>query len=290
MADDDTVYLVVGSDSLIGGALQQRLRTAGQLVVGTTRRRAKLDEHSVYLDLLDAPEKWQPPSRVTVAIVCAGVTRLQACEKDPVMSAKINVEAMSALIKNLVNRHLFVIYLSTNQVFDGSKPFRPAGDPVSPQTEYGRQKAAAERGVLSCGESTAIVRFTKVLEPNPPLFSSWIEAMRNGKEIHPFSDMTMAPVPVALAAEGLHRVAQARSPGVFQMSADKDISYEQAARHLARGIAVSEDLVQPSMAGKSGLVPGSLPLHTTLDTIRFRDEFGIAPPNAWRVIDSVLQP
>ena len=87
--------------------------------------------------------------------------------------------------------------------------------------------------------------------------------MRNGKEIHPFSDMIMAPVPVALAAEGLHRVAQARSPGVFQMSADKDISYEQAARHLARGIGVSEDLVQP-FGGRKRFFPRTEP--STHDT------------------------
>src|ERR1700681_3257292 len=113
MPDDEPVYLVVGSDSLIGGALLRRLRHAGQHAVGTTRRRTQI-EHSVYLDLLEGPDKWQPPEPVTVAIVCAGVTRLQACESDPVTSAKINVEGVSALVTNLVSRRIFVIYLSTN--------------------------------------------------------------------------------------------------------------------------------------------------------------------------------
>src|SRR5437667_358518 len=78
MSDDGPVYLVVGSDSLIGGALLRRLRDAGQHAVGTTRRRTQV-EHAVYLDLVEGPDKWQPPLPVTVAIVCTGVTRLQAC-------------------------------------------------------------------------------------------------------------------------------------------------------------------------------------------------------------------
>jgi dTDP-4-dehydrorhamnose reductase len=288
MPNDEPVYLVVGSDSLIGGALLRRLRSAGQHAVGTTRRRTQVD-HSVYLDLAEDPDKWQPPSRVTAAIVCAGVTRLQACEIDPVTSAGINVEGVSALVTNLVRRGIFVIYLSSNQVFNGSKPFRCATDPRSPQSDYGRQKAETECRILRFGDSIAIVRFTKVLDVRPQLFLTWIEAMRNGNEIHPFSDMVIGPVPVELAAKGLHCVARARSPGLFQMSADRDITYEQAARHLARGLGIGEDLIQPIRTAESGFFTGPIPLHTTLDANRFRDQFGIVPPDTWSVVESILE-
>src|SRR5207302_9698970 len=117
----------------------------------------------------------------------------------------------------------------------------------------------------------------------------WIEAMGKGNEIHPFSDMVMAPVPVALATEGLHYVAEARSPGLFQMSADKDITYEQAARHLARRLGTNEDLIQPIRAAESGF-KAPIPLHTTLDANRFRNEFGMVPPDTWSVVESVLEP
>lgn len=289
MPDVEPAYLVVGLDSLIGGALFRRLRDAGERVVGTTRRRDKVTEHCVYLDLLDAPDKWRPPLPVSVAIVCAGVTKLQACQSDPVGSSRINVEGIPALVKSLVAAGVFVIYLSTNQVFDGSKPFRPADDPLSPATEYGHQKAEAERQISLCGDSIAIVRFTKVLEPQPPLFVSWIEALRNGSQVHPFSDMVMAPVPLGLAAEGLQRVAQAGSPGVFQMSADQDISYEQVARHMARRVRANEDLIQPVRSAESGFFPGPTPSHTTLDASRFREEFGIETPRVWSTIDSALE-
>ena len=288
MSRDDSGYLVVGSDSLIGRALWERLRAAECRVVGTTRRRSQINEDCVYLDLVDAPARWAPPAGTAVAVVCAGVTRLQACENDPVMSAAINVDGISALTDNLVRRGVFVIYLSTNQVFNGSKAFRAASDPLSPQTEYGRQKAAAEQQVINYGSSTAIVRFTKVLEPRPPLFLSWIETLRRGKAIHPFSDMVMAPVPLALAAEGLRCVALSRSSGLFQMSADQDITYAQAAQHLSERLGLDETLVEPMPANQGGAFPGPLPLNTTLDASRFKNEFGIEPPDAWRTLESVL--
>jgi dTDP-4-dehydrorhamnose reductase len=290
MPNDKSVYLVVGLDSLIGGELFRRLRNAGEQVVGTTRRSQQLDEGVAYLDLLEHPDKWQPPLPATVAILCAGVTRLQECQSDPGASARINVEAISALATNLASRGSFVIYLSTNQVFDGSKPLRAADDPLSPQTEYGRQKAEAERRIRPLGNSAAIVRFTKVFEPKPPLFLNWVKALRKGDEICPFSDMVMAPVPVRCAAEGLHRVAQTKRPGIFQMSADTDITYEEAARHLAARVSGKDNLVHPIRASESGLFPAPLPMHTTLDASRFHREFGITPPNAWSTVDAVLQP
>ena len=114
MPDDKPHYLVVGSDSLIGHALLQRLIDAGENAGGTTRRRGQTDPRSLYLDLLDGPEKWEPPPSAKIAIICAGVTRLQACENNPIMSARVNVEGIAALVKNLVNRGL-ICHLPFNQ-------------------------------------------------------------------------------------------------------------------------------------------------------------------------------
>ena len=126
------ITLVVGSDSLIGGALIAHLLRAGERVVGTTRRHEAVDESHLFLDLSQDLAKWWCPLPIAVAVVCAGVTSLDACRRDPVATAHINVQGVSALVKNLVARGSFVIYLGTNQVFDGSVPYRLPDDPVTP--------------------------------------------------------------------------------------------------------------------------------------------------------------
>ena len=284
MEKTDPVTLIVGSDSLIGGALMAHLQRAGERVVGTTRRREGVDESHLYLDLSEDVKGWQCPWPIAVAVVCAGVTKIEACRRDPVATARVNVQGVSALVKNLVARGAFVIYLSSNQVFDGSVPYRLPDNPVSPVTEYGRQKAEAERRISPWGDSVAIVRFTKILGPKSPLFFAWAESLKNGESIQPFSDMFMAPMPLACAVSVLRLVADRRLPGILQVSGEGDVSYAEAAHLGARLLNADPSLVQPVEASKSGRFIELLPTHTTLNTARLKSTLGIVPPDVrWTI-------
>lgn len=271
------VTLIVGADSMIGGALLAHLRRVEVRVRGTTRRREAVSESMRHLDLAQDCSSWQCPEPVDVAVVCAAVSSLEACRRDPVASARINVQEIPALVRNLTGRGAFVIFLSTNQVFDGSLPYRPADDPPSPTTEYGRQKAEAERRI-SDGASVAIVRFTKVLGPRNPLFSAWAGALQQGEIIHPFADMVMSPIPLLAAVSVLRLLADLRQPGIFQVSGAQDISYAEAAYLLAQTLETDPGLVQPVIASESGQYPEFIPRHTTLNMDRLRSELGLEPP------------
>jgi len=284
-----TITLIVGSNSLIGGALMTYLQRVGVRVVGTTRRLDDVDDCHIYLDLSKDVEGWRCLYPITVAVVCAGVTKIEACRRDPMATARVNVQGVSALVKNLVASGTFVLYLSSNQVFDGTVPYRLPDAPVSPVTEYGRQKAEAEGQLLTLGDLISVVRFTKVIEPNMPLFKGWIQALKNNEAIHPFSDMVMAPVALPFAVEVLYRVAEARLPGIVQVSGERDVTYEQVAHRIAQSIGASPDLVQPVTSKDAGLDLEAVPSHTTLDTARLRTELRMESPDVWSTIDSLLE-
>jgi dTDP-4-dehydrorhamnose reductase len=278
------VTLIIGSDSLVGGALMAYLQKAGVPVMGTTRRREAVDKTHPYLDLAHDADAWQYPQPVDVAIICAGVTKREACRQEPARSAEVNVKGAAAIVKNLVAKGTFVIYLSSDQVFDGSVPYRLPDDPYSPVTEYGRQKAEAERQVSRWGDSTAIVRFSKILEPEPPLFIEWVKSLKQGRTIHPFADIPLAPVPLPCAISVLRLMADRRLPGILQVSGERDISYAEAARMGARLLKVNPDLVQPVKACELGRFTEPLPAHTTLNIDRLRSALGIIPPEVrWTV-------
>jgi dTDP-4-dehydrorhamnose reductase len=200
----------------------------------------------------------------------------------------VNVQNTVALAKTLAAQGTFVVFPSTNLVYDGTVPFRKADDLVCPRTEYGRQKAEAETQLLSLGDSVAIVRFTKIIGPEMPLFRGWMRALRNGEAIHPFSDMVLAPVPLAFAVEVLRRVGSMRLPGILQVSGEKDITYEQVARYIAQRLGVDSDRVQPLSWRETGLHPEAVPKHTTLDTTRLRVECGMEPPDVWSAVEMVF--
>lgn len=276
--------LVVGSDCLIGKILASRLKRAGWQVIGTTRRRDLINESTLYLDLAENLASWTCPQNIDVAILCAGVSKLEVCRSDPKATFQVNVKGVCSLTRKLAGNGVFIIYPSTSHVFDGSVPWQKSDAPPSPMTEYGKQKAETERLMLEFGDSVAIIRSAKILGPGQPLFVAWAEALKKGEVIHPFSDMTFAPIPLSCAVSVIQLVADLRLSGILQISGECDISYENAARLGAEVLGASEDQIRPLSVAESGMVSEPIPIHTTLDIDRLKSVLGIVPPDVhWTV-------
>ncbi len=275
--------LIVGANGTIGHSLVTAFKTAEKTVCLTTHHRGLVNGHRLFLDLSEDISTWSLPSaQISTAILCAAVTSQEKCRLEPEYSRRVNVVGTIALAKRLVDSGVFVIFFSTNLVFDGKKPFTKANDPVNPQNNYGRQKAEAEAELLKLGNKVSVVRFSKVFSPDMPLSQGWIRDLKAGKEIHPFSDMVMSPIPLAFAVDVLLKVVGKRISGITQVSAEKDISYAEAAMRIARRLGLNEELIKPISYHKSGIE--FAPLHTTLDVSRLQSELGMILPDVYETV------
>lgn len=284
--------MVVGCDGLIGSSLLKFLASLGYKVLGTTRRSINLQWPRITLDLSDAKhlESWVPPSNLNTAIHCAGITKIDRCAIDPIGSFRVNVENTVRLATKLFEAGIFQVFLSTNHVFDGSKPFCMHVDATCPLNEYGRQKVEAESFFLSLGASASIVRLTKVLTPSDSLLNSWVRSLKDGYPIQPFSNMFMAPVPLSTVLNVLLLIVCSRSSGIFHVSADQDLSYAEVAQEGARAIGVSEKLVTPIHSTDAGL-NWRPPENTTLNTEGILATFGVSVPHVqWTISKAFLSP
>ena len=225
--------LVVGVDGQIGNALYRHLDRADCHVHGTSRRRESLSERVVHLDLAAEPDTWPELPRIEVAVLCAGVTSLVACMQGPAAARRVNVDGLARLAARLTDQGTYTIFISSNQVFDGTIPRVPREVPTRPVSEYGRQKAATEKVVLARGDHGAVLRLSKVLSPLQPMLATWREALEAGQEVSAFANFPLAPVSVEFAIELLVRLMKARRPGIFQASGDTDLPY----LHLAHALA-----------------------------------------------------
>jgi len=253
-------------------------------VLGTTRRRHRVSKSIMYLDLAGEVDNWIFPLPINVAYICAGITNLDACMNDLEGSVCVNVRGIVALVKHLVNCGVFVVFLSTNQVFDGSMPYRKPTDTMTPITEYGRQKAEVERQISQLGNCVAIVRLSKVIDSPFPLFSSWVNSMKRGEPILPFADMRMAPVPLNTVISVLRVVADLRFPGVLQLSGEEDVIYAETAYLGARLLGFDEGLVKPINVLESGSYVEPFPANTTLNVDSLKHKLGIVPPDVrWTI-------
>jgi dTDP-4-dehydrorhamnose reductase len=284
--------LIVGGDSEIASATAAHLRAVGYEVAATTRRHEGVDAGRPYLDLAQATADWPIPDGVEAACFCAAIARLADCARDPEGSARVNVVGTVALADRLLARGVRTLFLSTDKVFDGSRPLVPAETPTCPMSEYGRQKAAAEAALgerMRDGAPVSILRLAKVVSPGMDLLRQWIANLRAGRPIRAFDDMMMAPTPVALVATAIERLLTEPAAGVFQLTGPRDIAYSAVALHLARYAGADPVLVESVSANTAGLPPGSTAPHTTLDSTALRQRFAIEVPDALEVIDALVE-
>lgn len=286
------MWLLVGGDSEIGAAAYQSFKARGVTAAATTRRKAQVSADRPFLDLSASLGTWEPPSGTSAACILAAVARIEACEVDPRASAHVNVTQTLALADRLLGRGIPVLFLSTNQVFDGTVPDVAADSPHSPLTEYGRQKARAEVGLFSRMEQglpAAVLRLAKVVSRDMPLLRDWRAKLAAGQPIRAFSDMTMAPVETAMVCDAIAMLMKDAGRGVFQLTGPRDLSYLEIGRHIAAELGVDRSLVGEGTTVEAGLPAGSGRMHTTLDSSRLRDEYGIAAPDVLSIVNSVIR-
>lgn len=284
--------LIVGGDSEIASAAAAHLRATGHDVVATTRRQGRVAADRPFLDLGGPVDDWPIPGGVGAACFCAAIARLADCARDPEGSARVNVAGTVALADRLLARGIPVLFLSSDKVFDGTRRLVPAEAPPCPVSEYGRQKAAAEAALrerMAAGAPAAILRLAKVVSPGMELLRQWFASLRGGKPIRAFHDMVMAPTPVALVAQAIERLLAEPNLGIFQLTGPRDIAYSEVALHLARRIGADPALVEAVSAETAGLPEGSTVANTTLDSSALRKRFGIEVPDAWNVIDELME-
>src|ERR1700688_909332 len=284
------MFLIVGGDSEIGAAAYRALKAQGLSVVATTRRSDHVAPDRPFLDLAVPLDNWAPPPGTQAVCLCAAIARLAACADDPEGSAHINVVQTLALVEKLLARGIAVLFLSTNQVFDGRTPHERDEAPHAPVSEYGRQKARAEAALLrqmDNGAPVAILRLAKVVSDTMPLIGGWIKDLTAAKPIRVFNDLALAPTPTDLVCTAITALLQDRVRGVFQLTGPRDVSYADIGGFLAAYLDADQKLVNPTSAREAGLAEGATPPHTTLDSSLLRVHYGLEVPDVWDVVERV---
>jgi dTDP-4-dehydrorhamnose reductase len=273
--------LVVGGDGRIARALIPALEREGYAVVATSRRSA--GPLALDLEQVARSGSVQLPE-CDVAFLCAALSSYAACRQNEALARAVNVDATAAIARALRGRaHL--VFLSTNCVFDGATPFRAAADAPDAATVYGRSKAAAEAIVREIDPGSAILRLTRVFVPGEPLLAGWAAQLRADAPVEAFADMVAAPVHLDHVVTALLAIARARAAGIRQISARREVTYVEIARHIAERSGAPPELVRPVPAATRGIGFGEAPRHASLAC----SDFGLAPIEPFDVVDAALR-
>ncbi len=132
--------LLIGAAGLVGRHVRAALD--GRDVVATYHRDPV--EGGVPLDITDAAavRRLIAESKPAAIVLAAADPYVEGCERDPVGTRRINVEAPSAI--RGAARDATLVVFSSEYVFDGTRLAYREDDAVAPLNEYGRQKVALE--------------------------------------------------------------------------------------------------------------------------------------------------
>jgi dTDP-4-dehydrorhamnose reductase len=226
--------LIVGGDSFIGMSLAKSLEE-NNLSFNKTSRQSSQD--SWYLDLsvdssivaLIAKVK---EKQITHIVFLAGITSEKECKNAPELAEKINVTNTCRLLDAFNKLNIFIVFLSSSQVFNHQQPFIPWNESYSPTTLYGEHKVKVEQYIKANISNASIVRLTKVIGHNFTLFEQIISKAENKQEIELFGNYCAAPVSLVFVNHFLSSLLIMKSLGVFQLSGNEDLSYAEMARQL----------------------------------------------------------
>lgn len=232
---------ITGAAGLIGGYL---VRTAARWapqweVRGLTRAEADLTDPAQVKAL------WRR-HHPQLVVHCAALSRTGACEQDPALARRINVEATGSLVE--LARDIPFVFLSSDQVFDGSKGWYVETDGVNPLNLYGRTKVEAERVVLQ-NPAHAVVRIALTAGTSSTRDRSFVEdmvrAVATGQRLTLFTDEFRCPLPAGVIAHALWEFIGRQQPGLYHLAGSERLSRWEVGELLTRLYPDLRSNIQP---------------------------------------------
>uniref|UniRef100_UPI00358F0A99 methionine adenosyltransferase 2 subunit beta n=1 Tax=Myxine glutinosa TaxID=7769 RepID=UPI00358F0A99 len=150
--------LITGATGLLGRAVYKEFHANGWHTLGCAFRRARPNHLALDICNPSAVRRLLQEFKPHVVVHCAAERRADVVENNPQSSYNLNVTASATLAHETAEVGGFMIYISTNYVFDGKNPpYGPNSQP-HPLNAYGRSKLDGEKAVLRDLPGAAILR------------------------------------------------------------------------------------------------------------------------------------
>jgi dTDP-4-dehydrorhamnose reductase len=136
--------------------------------------------------------------RPEVVIHAAALTSVAYCEAHRKETVQVNIKATERIAEQCEKNDVYLIYASTDLVFDGFRGNYAEHDQTNPISFYARSKRVGEEIVQSNVSKHTVVRFSLLYGSPAPYsrsFLGWMEeGFRHGKEVTLFTDQFRTPL------------------------------------------------------------------------------------------------
>jgi dTDP-4-dehydrorhamnose reductase len=224
----NTVW-ITGAGGLIGHYLvETSARFAPACtIVGLTRDQLDLTD----FDAVRRMFRQQSPQLI---IHCAALSRSPACQENPALARKLNVEVTACLAELAAD--IPFILSSSDLVFDGRAGNYDESAQPNPVSVYAETKVAAEQIVLANARHT-VVRVSLNGGASPTGDRGFNEEMRRawqaGRTLQLFTDEYRCPMPAVVTARAVWELTAQHKPGLYHLAGRERLSRWETGRLIA---------------------------------------------------------
>jgi dTDP-4-dehydrorhamnose reductase len=250
---EQPTWLVTGAQGFLGANagiyLRGKAKTIGLTRTGSAPR---LFDEGITGDLTDPSEiaKAIIEQKPSVVLHAAALASHEACEADPALAERINVDATRVLARAAQDAGARFVYISTDAVFDGARGDYSETDEPSPFSVYGETKLKGEQQAM--GETEALVVRTNFFGWSPSGHRSILEFFVNelsaGHDVKGYTDFVVTSTYVQFLLQAIRRLVELRATGIIHVVSSDKLSKYEFGRVTAETFGLDEGLIEATQA------------------------------------------
>ncbi|MDB4107124.1 NAD(P)-dependent oxidoreductase [Bacteroidia bacterium] len=280
--------LITGSNGLLGQKLLDLYLTNDKIKIIATARGAnrypiKAGYTYTSMDITDETSVQQVIAEHTpdCIINTAAMTNVDICESDKEGCDKLNIDAVSYLVKaaNANNAHL--IHLSTDFIFDGKNGPYTEEDEPNPLSHYGLSKLKSETIIQEKCNKWSIARTVLVYGVVQDMSRSnivlWAKgALEKGQPINVVNDQFRSPTLAEDLAKGCQLVEEKEAEGIYNISGKDQMSILEIVHRVADYFKLDKSIISVVSSSTLNQAAKRPPL-TGFDLTKSRKVLGYEP-------------
>jgi len=207
-----------------------------------------------------------------VVVHAAALTDVDKCETNRDLAWKINVEGTRNIAKAVNYSNAFLVYISTDYVFNGDKGNYKETDMPNPINYYGFTKMKAEELVRDLIEEYCIARASVLYGSTPAAgkvnFALWLlNKLKRKEQTRIVTDQWNSPTLNTNIADMTLEIIECKLTGTFHLSGATRINRYDFAKKIAKTFNLDADLISPVTSAEFSWT-AKRPKDSSLDTAK----------------------
>jgi dTDP-4-dehydrorhamnose reductase len=244
--------LVTGASGLLGTKVVEFAINAGHMVYSVYNEHPAKRGEAVRLDLRNSRELENTLTTIApdAVIHTASVTDVDYCERNQALAMDINGKVTENIARTCRELNSFLVYVSTDYVFDGGTGLYEEMDAPNPINAYGRSKLLGEQMISKHAPDYCIARTSVLFGCGREYrlnFATWLlEHLSAGETVNVITGQYSSPTLNTHLAKMLLEVTERRIAGVIHLAGSNRVNRYEFANQLAEEFGFDTALIAPT--------------------------------------------